>query len=244
VTLGAARLPDQLGRPPLGDPEHRLRVLNGAPPAGRAHQFPRPSSFKASIWRQPPRALAMGQDASKNGCRRPTSHHRPGHRISATAERGHRLDDARAFSTAEAHSPLGQFLCRGVVLGLGRCGWARWLGGGLPVAGRPGIMGAMAAADSRRRGSPTGPSGSGAAAHGGPWSRPRPRTPGPCPGPGRVARWDPRAARGGGGVSARSGWRRGLLLPGRGRRGPGEPPRSAQHPTPAAGVESLIEVGG
>ena len=50
VTLGAARLPDQLGRPPLGDPEHPLQVLNGAPPAGRAHQFPRPSSFKASMW--------------------------------------------------------------------------------------------------------------------------------------------------------------------------------------------------
>jgi hypothetical protein len=50
VTLGAAVLPDQLARPPLGDPEHPLEVGDGAAPAGRAHQFPRPSSFKASIW--------------------------------------------------------------------------------------------------------------------------------------------------------------------------------------------------
>ena len=50
VTLGAAVLPDQPARPPLGDPEHLLQVLDGAAPAGRAHQFPRPSSFKASIW--------------------------------------------------------------------------------------------------------------------------------------------------------------------------------------------------
>jgi len=44
VTLGAAMLPDQLARPPLGDPEHLLQVLDGAATAGRAHQFPRPSS--------------------------------------------------------------------------------------------------------------------------------------------------------------------------------------------------------
>ncbi len=50
VTLGGAVLPDQLARPPLGDAEHPLEVLDGAAPAGRAHQFPRPSSFKASIW--------------------------------------------------------------------------------------------------------------------------------------------------------------------------------------------------
>ena len=43
-------LPDQLARPPLGDAEHLLEVLDGAAPAGRAHQFPRPSSFKAWIW--------------------------------------------------------------------------------------------------------------------------------------------------------------------------------------------------
>jgi hypothetical protein len=50
VALGGAVLPDQLARPPLGDPEYPLKVLDGAAPAGRAHQFPRPSSFKASIW--------------------------------------------------------------------------------------------------------------------------------------------------------------------------------------------------
>jgi hypothetical protein len=43
VALGAAVLPDQLARPPLGDPEHRLQVLDGAAPAGRAHQIPRPA---------------------------------------------------------------------------------------------------------------------------------------------------------------------------------------------------------
>ena len=50
VALGAAVLPDQPARPPLGDPEHPLQVFDGAAPAGRAHQFPRPSSFKAWIW--------------------------------------------------------------------------------------------------------------------------------------------------------------------------------------------------
>jgi hypothetical protein len=50
MALGRAVLPDQLARPPLGDPEHLLEVLDGAAPAGRAHQFPRPSSFSASIW--------------------------------------------------------------------------------------------------------------------------------------------------------------------------------------------------
>jgi hypothetical protein len=49
MALGAAMLPDQLAGPPLGDPEHPLEVLDGAAPAGRAHQFPRPSSFSASI---------------------------------------------------------------------------------------------------------------------------------------------------------------------------------------------------
>jgi hypothetical protein len=39
VALGGAVLPDQLARPPLGDPEHPLEVLDGAAPAGRAHQF-------------------------------------------------------------------------------------------------------------------------------------------------------------------------------------------------------------
>ena len=34
VALGAAVLPDQLARPPLGDPEHPLQVLDGAAPAG------------------------------------------------------------------------------------------------------------------------------------------------------------------------------------------------------------------
>src|SRR5204863_7716060 len=50
VALGAAVLPDQLARPPLRHAEHSLQVLDGAAPAGRAHQFPRPSSFKAWIW--------------------------------------------------------------------------------------------------------------------------------------------------------------------------------------------------
>ena len=50
MALGGAVLPDQLARPPLGDAEHPLQVLDGAAPAGRAHQFPRPSSFNASIW--------------------------------------------------------------------------------------------------------------------------------------------------------------------------------------------------
>jgi hypothetical protein len=49
VTLGAAVLPDQLARPPLRHPKHLLEMFDGAAPAGRAHQFPRPSSFKASI---------------------------------------------------------------------------------------------------------------------------------------------------------------------------------------------------
>jgi hypothetical protein len=49
VALCGPMLPDQLARPPLGHPEHALQVFNGAAPAGRAHQFPRPSSFKASI---------------------------------------------------------------------------------------------------------------------------------------------------------------------------------------------------
>jgi hypothetical protein len=50
VTLGAAVLPDQPARPPLRHPKHLLEMFDGAAPAGRAHQFPRPSSFKASIW--------------------------------------------------------------------------------------------------------------------------------------------------------------------------------------------------
>jgi hypothetical protein len=50
VTLGAAVLPDQLARPPLRHAKHLLEMFDGAAPAGRAHQFPRPSSFKASIW--------------------------------------------------------------------------------------------------------------------------------------------------------------------------------------------------
>jgi hypothetical protein len=50
VTLGAAMLPDQLARPPLRDAEYPLQVLDGAAPAGRAYQVPRPSSFKAWIW--------------------------------------------------------------------------------------------------------------------------------------------------------------------------------------------------
>jgi hypothetical protein len=49
VALGGAVLPDQPARPPLGHAEHLLQVVDGAAPAGRAHQFPRPSSFKASI---------------------------------------------------------------------------------------------------------------------------------------------------------------------------------------------------
>ena len=50
VALGGAVLPDQPARPPLRHPEHPLEVLDRAAPAGRAHQFPRPSSFKAWIW--------------------------------------------------------------------------------------------------------------------------------------------------------------------------------------------------
>jgi hypothetical protein len=50
VALGGAVLPDQLARPPLRHPEHLLQVGDGAAPAGRAHQFPRPSSLSASIW--------------------------------------------------------------------------------------------------------------------------------------------------------------------------------------------------
>jgi hypothetical protein len=50
VALGGTVLPDQLARPPLGDAEHPLEVGDGAAPAGRAHQFPRPSSFNAWIW--------------------------------------------------------------------------------------------------------------------------------------------------------------------------------------------------
>jgi hypothetical protein len=49
MALGGAVLPDQLARPPLGDAEHPLEVVDGAAPAGRAHQFPRPSSLRASI---------------------------------------------------------------------------------------------------------------------------------------------------------------------------------------------------
>jgi branched-chain amino acid transport system ATP-binding protein len=43
-------LPDQLARPPLRHPQHPLQVLDGAAPAGRAHQVPRPSSLSAWIW--------------------------------------------------------------------------------------------------------------------------------------------------------------------------------------------------
>jgi hypothetical protein len=43
---GRAVLPDQLARPPLRHAEHSLQVLDGAAPAGRAHQFPRPSSLQ------------------------------------------------------------------------------------------------------------------------------------------------------------------------------------------------------
>jgi len=50
VALGAAVLADQPARPPLRHAEHPLEVGDGAAPAGRAHQFPRPSSFSASIW--------------------------------------------------------------------------------------------------------------------------------------------------------------------------------------------------
>jgi hypothetical protein len=50
VALGGAVLPDQPARPPLGDAEHPLQALDGAAPAGRAHQVPHPSSFKDSIW--------------------------------------------------------------------------------------------------------------------------------------------------------------------------------------------------
>jgi hypothetical protein len=50
VTLGAAVLPDQLARPPLRHPKHLLEMFDGAAPAGRTHQFPRPSSFRAWIW--------------------------------------------------------------------------------------------------------------------------------------------------------------------------------------------------
>src|SRR4029453_10218580 len=50
VALGGAGLPDQLARPPLRDAQHPPGVGDGAAPAGRAHQFPRPSSFKAWIW--------------------------------------------------------------------------------------------------------------------------------------------------------------------------------------------------
>lgn len=115
---------------------------------------------------------------------------------------------------------------------------------GLPIAGQPGIMGSMAAADSMRSGSPTSPSGSGTAAHAAPWSRPRPRTPAPCPGPVRVAHWYLRPAHGGGAVSARRGRPRRPLLPRRRCRTPGELPRREQNPTEASYVGSLIDVGG
>jgi hypothetical protein len=49
VTLGAGVLPDQLARPPLRPPNHLLELVDGAAPAGRAHQVPRPSSFSAWI---------------------------------------------------------------------------------------------------------------------------------------------------------------------------------------------------
>src|SRR5215217_6882635 len=48
MALGGAVLPDQLARPPLRHPKHLLEMFDGAAPAGRAHQFPRPSSFNAS----------------------------------------------------------------------------------------------------------------------------------------------------------------------------------------------------
>jgi hypothetical protein len=50
MALGGAVLADQLARPPLRDAQHTLQVLDGAAPAGRAHQVPRPSSFNAWIW--------------------------------------------------------------------------------------------------------------------------------------------------------------------------------------------------
>jgi hypothetical protein len=49
MALGAAVLADQPARPPLRDAQHALQVRCGAPAACWAHQFPRPSSFKASI---------------------------------------------------------------------------------------------------------------------------------------------------------------------------------------------------
>ena len=50
VALRRTVLPDQLARPPLRHAEHPLQMLDRAAPAGRAHQFPRPSSFSAWIW--------------------------------------------------------------------------------------------------------------------------------------------------------------------------------------------------
>jgi hypothetical protein len=43
---GRAVRPDQLARPPLRHAEHSLQVFDDAAPAGRAHQFPRPSSLQ------------------------------------------------------------------------------------------------------------------------------------------------------------------------------------------------------
>jgi hypothetical protein len=75
VALGGAVLPDQPARPPLGDPEHPLQVLDGAAPAGRAHQFPRPSSFKASICSSLPATIRLSRafSTSRSFSRRTSS---------------------------------------------------------------------------------------------------------------------------------------------------------------------------
>jgi hypothetical protein len=68
VTLRAAMLPDQLARPPLGDAEHLLQVLDGAAPAGRADQFPRPSSFRASICSSLSATIRLSRAFSVSSC--------------------------------------------------------------------------------------------------------------------------------------------------------------------------------
>jgi hypothetical protein len=51
VALGAAVLPDQPARPPLGDDEHPLEMFDGAAPrGGPGSPVSRPSFFRAWIW--------------------------------------------------------------------------------------------------------------------------------------------------------------------------------------------------
>jgi hypothetical protein len=67
VGIGRAVLPDQLARPPLRHAEHSLQVFDGAVPAGRAHQFPAPAPFKASIWSSLPATIRFSRAFSAVG---------------------------------------------------------------------------------------------------------------------------------------------------------------------------------